>query len=293
MPELPEVETSTRELKTKVRHWTFVDVWTDAAKMIRRPRSFVTFKRQLIGRKIKEVRRRGKIIIFELSGGKTLLVHQKLTGHFLLGRWRFIRGKWVAPPGPLAEKIHRYLHVMFKLDNGQQLAFIDLRKFGWFQLLDSDKVTKVRALRELGPEPLERSFTFKKFKKALGSSRGRIKQVLMNQKIIAGIGNIYSDEILWQAKIHPLRPVPSLKEEELKRIYQNIKKTLREAIKARGSTVPSKAEEYRTIEGRRGRYQLRHQVYRREGERCARCQGKIKRVKLGARSAHYCPRCQI
>jgi len=288
MPELPEVETTVRELKKKVLGRTFLDVWTDFPKMIKRPKDFEQFKKEIKGKEIKDVKRRGKNILFELSRNKTLLVHQKLTGHFLLGKWQKVDNKWTPPPGPLLEKVNTYIHLLFTLGNGQMLALSDLRKFAKAELWESDKLKESEVLKSLGPEPLEKSFTFKKFKEVLSNKKGEIKQVLMDQTVIAGIGNIYSDEILFEAKVHPFKDASELSETELKKIYRAIKKILPLAVKLQGESI----SDYRALSGKRGFFDKARKVYRREGEKCSRCGTKIKRAKIGGRSAHFCPKCQ-
>ena len=291
MPELPEVETAVRDLKRTqppILGARFVDVWTDFRKMIKLPKTFEQFKKEIKGKKIQKIWRRGKNILFELSGNKTLLIHQKLTGHLLLGKWEKIAGQWQAAiPGPLAEDpMNRFLHLMFWLDDGRMLALSDLRKFAKVELLDQEELKK--ELSSLGPEPLEKSFTFEKFKKTLESKKGKIKQVLMDQEIIAGIGNIYSDEILWQAKIYPFKDVSKLSRSDLDRIYQAMREILPRAIELGGESI----SDFRRISGERGYFDKERKVYRRAGEKCSRCGTIIKRAKLAGRSAHFCPKCQ-
>jgi len=286
MPELPEVETTVRDLQKKILGRKIKDIWTDFQKMIKKPRDFKDFKKGIEGRKIENIRRRGKNILIDLSGNKTLLIHQKLTGHLLLGKWKKKGNIWLPPPGPLSEKVNTYIHLLFTFDGGQQLALSDLRKFAKAELLNKDELKK--ELSSLGPEPLDKSFTFENFTEALSRPRGKIKQVLMDQTVIAGIGNIYSDEILWRAKVHPFKEISQLSEKELKNIYRAIKKTLPLAIKLCGESI----SDYRTLFGEAGFFDKARKVYRREGEKCNRCGTIIKRVKLAGRSAHFCPQCQ-
>lgn len=289
MPELPEVETTVCDLRKKVLGRTFVGIWTDFRKMIKKPKNFEEFKKVLKGKRIKSIRRRGKNILFDLSDGKTLLIHQKLMGHLLLGKWVRKDGRWIAPPGFLSEKANTYIHLLFTLDNGQMLALSDLRKFAKVELWDKEELESSKEMKSLGPEPLEKSFTFEKFKKALlKRKKGKIKQVLMDQKVIAGIGNIYSDEILWKARIHPFKKVLRLEEKELKKIYKALQEILRKAIKLQGESI----SDFRRISGKKGEFDKLRKVYRREGEKCSRCGTIIKKVKLGGRSAHFCPKCQ-
>lgn len=288
MPELPEVETTVRDLQKTILGRKIEDVWSDFKNIIKKPKNFEVLKKQLIGRKIERIRRRGKNILFELSGGKTLLLHQKLTGHLLLGKWQMVNQRWQPETkGALGDSMNKFLHLIFYLDDGRMLALSDLRKFAKVELWSSSELENSEEFKSLGPEPLERSFTFEKFKEIL-PKRGKIKQVLMDQTIIAGIGNIYSDEILWAAKIHPLKDVSKLAEGELKEIYEAIGKILPKAIKLGGESF----SDFRRISGERGYFDKERKVYRREGEKCSRCDTVIKRIKLAGRSAHFCPDCQ-
>jgi formamidopyrimidine-DNA glycosylase len=288
MPELPEVETIVLDLRKKVLGRTFIDVWSDFKKMIKRPKDFEEFKKEIKGKKIEKIWRRGKNILFDLSEDKTLLIHQKLTGHLLLGKWELEKGEWQAKiPGPLAEDpMNRFLHLMFWLDDGRMLALSDLRKFAKVELLDQEELKK--ELSSFGPEPLEKDFTFEKFKKCFENKKGKIKQVLMDQTVIAGIGNIYSDEILWMAKIHPFKEVKRLSDQELKKIYEAMREILPKAIEVGGESI----SDFRRVSGEKGGFDPLRKVYRREGEKCSRCGTIIKRIKLAGRSAHFCPSCQ-
>ncbi|MBZ9572444.1 DNA-formamidopyrimidine glycosylase [Patescibacteria group bacterium] len=288
MPELPEVEITVRDLQKKILGRKIEYIWTDFEKQVKKPKNFKDFKREIKGKKIQKAWRRGKNIIFDLSDGKSLLIHQKLTGHLLLGKWKFKHGKWLPPPGPLSEKINTYIHLLFTFDNSQMLALSDLRKFAKVELWDTKELKNSENLKNLGPEPLERSFNLEKFKETLSGKKGKIKQVLMDQKTIVGIGNIYSDEILWTAKIHPFREIKSLNDIELKKIYKAMRKIPKRAIELKGTSI----SDFRTISGQKGYYEKERKVYRREGEKCFRCGKKIKRVKLAGRSAHFCPKCQ-
>lgn len=293
MPELPEVETTVLDLRKKVLKRTFVDVWIDPALLkkggaMKLPNSFEQFRKEIKGEKIEKIWRRGKNILFDFSGDKTLLIHQKLTGHLLLGYWILDNGYWRPKnPGLLGERINTYIHLLFTLDNGKMLVLSDLRKFAKVELLD--KKTLEKELISLGPEPLEKGFTFERFKECLSEKKGRIKQVLMDQKVIAGIGNIYSDEILWQAKIHPFKETKQLRDEEIKKIYDTMREILPKAIGVGGESI----SDFRRISGEKGGFDSLRKVYRREGEKCSRCGTIIKRLKLDGRSAHFCPMCQV
>jgi formamidopyrimidine-DNA glycosylase len=287
MPELPEVETIVRDLNRKVLNRAFLNVWSDEKRLVKKPGNFEEFKKKIKGKKILKIWRRAKNIIFNLSGGYILLIHQKLTGHLLCGKWKMTNGKWQPlTKGPLEDPKNRFIHLVFWLDNNDMIALCDLRKFAKVELLDKEELKK--ELSSFGPEPLAENFTFEKFKEVLAGKKGKIKQILMNQEIIAGIGNIYSDEVLWRAKVHPQKDVSELKESELELIYQNIKKVLQQAIKLRGESI----SDFRDTSGEKGFFDTARKVYQREGEKCPRCGTIIKRLKIGGRSAHFCPNCQ-
>jgi len=298
MPELPEVETIIRELREKVLLRTFFDIWTDNSKMIyfcndckkqiKDQKDFNKFKKEIKGKTIKNIWRRGKNIIFDLSGNKSLLIHQKLTGHLLVGQWVLNKGSWEPINNNfLKEPVNRYIHLMFWISGDLMIALSDLRKFAKVELWDSDKLKESKELNELGPEPLDKGFTFKKFKEIL-PKKGKIKQILMNQSVIAGIGNIYSDEILWEARICPLKDISELSEQNLKEIYQAIKKVLKKAIELKGESF----SDFRRTSGEKGNFDEERKVYQRKGEKCSRCGSIIKKIKIGGRPAHFCPACQ-
>jgi formamidopyrimidine-DNA glycosylase len=303
MPELPEVETIAKDLDREIKGRTIKGLWTDWPKYFKLPKGEKLFKKHIIGKKITGVGRRGKNVLIHLSDGHLLLVHQKMSGHLLAGQWRKIGTKdrrklsepwagqkWlpVAVKGPLLDPMNRFIRLIFFLDKGEMLALSDLRRFAKVICGPREKVFDLPDLKDLGPEPLEKGFTFAKFKNLFKDKNGRIKQVLMDQSFVVGIGNIYADETLWLAKIHPLRRLDSLSPAELKRIYVAMITTLRKAVKLRGSSI----DDYRDGFGRRGGYDLVRYVYQREGKKCPRCGRKIKRMKIGGRSAHFCENCQ-
>ncbi|MBM3250861.1 MAG: DNA-formamidopyrimidine glycosylase [Candidatus Nealsonbacteria bacterium] len=279
MPELPEVETTIRILKQtqpQILKAGFVDIWTDFPGTVKKPVKFNRFKKEILAKKIKRIWRRGKNIIFELSDDYSLLIHQKLTGHLLYGEW------------DKKDRANSYIHLKFFLDNNEILALSDLRKFAKVELWKTEELLNSKEFQELGPDPLDKKFTFKKYKNLLINKKIKIKQILMDQKVIAGIGNIYSDEILWRARVHPFRQVNKLTEKELKDIYKNIKSVLVKAVKLGGESF----SDYRNPAGKKGFFDEERKVYRREGEKCPNCGVKIKRLKMGGRSAHFCPFCQ-
>jgi len=291
MPELPEVESTVQGLRRTIISKIIQDVWTDTKKLVKKPSSFKAFKKELIGKQIKKIRRRGKNILIDLSDSKTLLIHQKMTGHLLFGKWKLEKGKWISKvKGPLLnDPRNDYLRFIIFFQDEKQLALSDLRKFAKIELWDKLELESSKQFKKLGPEPLEKGFTFKKFKKALNKKkRGKIKQVLMDQNIIVGIGNIYSDEILWQAKIHPFQDVSKIKEQELKRIYTATKNILKKAVKLKGTSI----SDFRLVDGSKGYYESKRKAYQKTGQKCSRCKTTIKREKMANRSVHFCSKCQ-
>lgn len=288
MPELPEVETTVKILQTKVLDRTFVDIWTNSPPLIKRPQSFLDFKSQVKGRKILNIERRGKNIIFTLSDNLAMLVHQKMTGHLLYGKWKEENGKWVSQiGGPLkSDPQNRFLHVIFFLDNGCQMALSDLRKFAKVELWGQKELSLASTLKNLGQDALKISLT--KFAEKIKAQKGKIKQVLMDQEVIAGIGNIYSDEILFEAKINPQTISKELKQNQIKTIYKAMQSILKIAIKQGGTSF----SDFRNPNGEKGNFGDIAKVYRKFGQKCPRCKTKISRIKMGGRSAHFCPKCQ-
>jgi formamidopyrimidine-DNA glycosylase len=287
MPELPEVQTTVNNLKPKALNRAFVGVWSDWKKTIKKPANFFEFEKQIKNKKIKNVWRRAKNIIFDLTDGYSLLVHQKMTGHLLFGEWVLKNGKWQAKGnGFLADKINGFIHVMFFFDNGKMLALSDARKFAKIELQKTEELKK--EFKKLGPEPLNKNFTFEKFSQILKNKNSKIKQVLMDQSVVAGIGNIYASEALWMAKIHPESKASSVNAEKLRDLYQSIKKVLELSIKLGGESF----SDYRKPDGSEGGYDSKRKVYRREGQNCNRCGYAIKKMKIGQRGTFYCPNCQ-
>lgn len=290
---MPEVETTVRGLRKTIIGLAIRDVWTDLATKDKRktntvadPKYFKVFKKEILNKKILSVERRAKNILINMSGRKTILVHMKMTGYLFYGKDPRIK----------------YAHVIFSLTSprpspykGEEvsyLVFSDLRKFGKITLLDTKTAHDSKHLNNIGPEPLDKNFDFHKFKEIIQASSAKasagrgIKTVLMDQSIIAGIGNIYSDEILWRAGVHPERKVSAITEKELKLIFKAIKETLKKGIDFGGDSM----SDYRNIHGLPGKFQLHHEAYRRTGEKCRKkgCKGIIKRKMVNGRSAHFC-----
>jgi len=291
MPELPEVQTTVNGLRKNLVGLKIKDVWSNWTKTLK-GLSFPSFKKEISGKKILSAERRGKNILLNLSDEKTILIHMKMTGHLIYGKWELKAGAWKAKENtPLTDPLNRFIHFIFFLSDGNQLAFSDMRKFAKIVLLDTPKVFESPDLAKLGPDPLDKKFDWKKLKeRLLKRPNGKIKQILMDQTILAGIGNIYSDEILWETRIHPLTKIKNISDEKMKQILSAMKKILTNSIRLGGDSM----SDYRNIEGKKGRYQLEHKIYGRFGEQCKRkgCKSLVKKIKIGGRTAHYCETCQ-
>ncbi|MEK7603731.1 MAG: bifunctional DNA-formamidopyrimidine glycosylase/DNA-(apurinic or apyrimidinic site) lyase [Patescibacteria group bacterium] len=289
MPELPEVQNTVNDLRKKLVGLKFKDVWTDWPKTFKKAGGFENFKKAIKNKKILSVRRRAKFIIIDIEGKYGIFIHQKISGHLLYGKWRLAEGKWRSViKGPLKDDPeNKYIRTIWLLSNGYQLAFSDLRRFGKIALIKDGDLSEAPEIKNLGPEPLEISFS--QFKKLFEKKKGRIKQVLMDPFFIVGIGNIYSDEILWKSGIHPLSRTENLSGADLKKIHNSIQDILKKAIKAGGTSI----QDYRKISGEMGRYQNYTKAYHKEGEKCFKKDGGIiQRIKVAGRSAHFCPKHQ-
>jgi formamidopyrimidine-DNA glycosylase len=233
----------------------------------------------------------------EAKSQKTILVHMKMTGHLLYGKYHFNKyakkDLWEPiEPESLKDPFNRHVHFVISFSNKKFLALSDTRKFAKVTLIENKSHLDSDHLNKIGPEPLDKSFTFDKFVPRLKlKPNGKIKQVLMDQTIIAGIGNIYADESLWHAGIHPTRKVISIKNHELKSLFLAIKNTLSRSIDFGGDSM----SDYRNIHGRKGGFQETHHAYKKTGSKCDKkgCRGKIVRMVVGARGTHYCNKHQI
>lgn len=290
MPELPEVETIVRELRKKIIGLRIVDFWSDKEKPVRQAGGMAKFKKEIKNKKILSIMRRAKFIVIDLEGDKSLFIHQKISGHLMYGHWELKNNQWLSKiSGPLKEERENgYIRYIWILSNGYQLAMSDLRRFSRIILVKDRDVSGLKEIRDLGPEPLE--IDFKKFKSLFNKKRGNIKPVLMDPFFIVGIGNIYSDEILWDSGFHPLSRVENLREGDLRKIFFSTQKILKKAIAAKGSSV----DDYRMPSGEKGRYQEMEKAYQQTGKKCSKKDGgTIKRLKVGGRSAHFCPKHQV
>jgi formamidopyrimidine-DNA glycosylase len=265
MPELPEVETVKRELEKVVLGKKITEVCVHHPTVIREP-SVQNFKKGLAGATIKNILRKAKVLILELSNGKSLVIHLKMTGQLVY-------------PGNAKQA-----RVVFRLSDGKTLDFNDQRLFAELRLLDDWR--NFQFIQGLGPEPFDLSLD--DFKQMLAKKKSKIKPLLMDQTFISGIGNLYAAEALFRARINPERPADSLSDKEKELLFKEIKDTLTEAIKYKGSSV----DQYVRLSGEPGAYVKYHKVYDRKGQPCLVCKTPIKRTALGGRGTYFCPRCQ-
>ncbi|HMF82849.1 MAG TPA: bifunctional DNA-formamidopyrimidine glycosylase/DNA-(apurinic or apyrimidinic site) lyase [Acidimicrobiia bacterium] len=279
MPELPEVEVVRRDLEREIVGKRVKAVDADGMRSIRRHHNRKQFANRLVGKRVTGIERRGKYILARLDGGDVLVIHLGMSG-------QLVRAKGAR------ESMPKHTHVVITFTQGGQLRFIDPRTFGEMFVTELDGVEKeVSELSHLGIDPLEDAMSWDRFGRLVASKHMKLKSLLMDQKFLAGIGNIYSDEILFGAGLRWDRMSDSLSSEEIRRLYRSMVETLQEAVKHRGSSLAD--EQYVDLNGKQGEYQLYHKVYAREGEACRRCRKPIVRQRVGGRSTFFCEACQV
>jgi len=284
MPELPEVETIKRSLQKAIVGKKIVDIEVRKAKI------FQGDTKEVIGKTIEKVERRGKILIIQLSGGKNLLVHFKLTGQMVWAS-RVGEGVTVGHPIPFAgtKLPAKTTHVIFEIDGGR-LFYNDLRQFGWIKVVESSKLKVKSEVAKLGVEPFDKEFTVDYLTQVFSKTSRPIKLILMDQEKIAGVGNIYANDALFEAGILPAKPAKKLNNLEIEKLRKAVIKVLEDGLKFGGSSAADEA--YIKPSGEKGEYQEHFRVYQRDGEKCRKCGGVIKRVNLGGRGTFWCPACQ-
>lgn len=284
MPELPEVQTIVDDLNKKVVGQKITAAWCNWPKL--------KAVEKTIGHEIKTIKRRGKNILFYLNyGGSTsiLLVHQKMTGHLLIGKWKIADNKAIPlEPPAIKEKVNGYIHFVLTLDDGRMIGFSDLRKFGKVLFGSRSEIENLSDLSKLGPDALDLKLSANELWNRLKNKSKTIYQTLMDQEVIAGIGNIYASDILHEAKIHPFKISKNLKLNQVVKILKAARKILQLALKLRGTSIA----DYRDTAGEEGYYAQKRLIYQREGEKCRHCGHVVKRVKKGGRSAFFCSKCQ-
>lgn len=303
MPELPEVTTTVNGLQRILPRLTISAVWTDLAKeKVSRPdflqsikslKFYKNFEKIVVGAKVLKVERRAKNILIHLDNSYTILMHLKMTGHIMIGRYDYNKkeNKWHVHKEEKNTALHdpynRFIHFVFTLSSGKHMVFCDSRKFGKITFVKTEDIHDSVHLKGTGPEPLDNKFSFENFENVLLSKKsGKIKLTLMDPKVIAGIGNIYSDEMLWLAGIHPLSSINKIPKNKLKDLYKGMQDVLLKGIDFGGDSM----SDYRNVDGKRGEFQNKHNAYRKNKEKCSKkgCSGVIIKAITGGRSAHFC-----
>ncbi|HEU5065704.1 MAG TPA: bifunctional DNA-formamidopyrimidine glycosylase/DNA-(apurinic or apyrimidinic site) lyase [Gaiellaceae bacterium] len=274
MPELPEVETIRVGLEPHLVGRTFDEVEIDDPRLTRPfdPREVAA---QLVGERVQSLDRRGKYLVVRFESGRVLLIHLRMTGSLLLLR-----------DGTAADD--PYCRAVVKLDNGSDVAYRDVRRFGTWLLLQPGELEPYLAER-IGAEPLGRSLSARSLADRIARRRAPLKALVLDQRLFAGVGNIYADEALWWARLHPLRPGNELTADELGSLVKAIRRALRLGIARQGATL----RDYRAADGGRGSMQTEFRVYGREGEPCTRCGHGIEKTRVAGRGTWYCPGCQV
>jgi formamidopyrimidine-DNA glycosylase len=285
MPELPEVETIKNDLNKLARGQLILRLEVRKPKLLKPSTKAVRWA--IVGKVIKQIERRGKLLIFYLNGEHLLLMHLKMTGQIV---WQPPRGRFLTGGHPIvgvSSVPNRFTHLTIYFKSGARLYFNDVRQFGYWQVIAKKELPKIYS--KFGPEPFSLEFTRESFWQSL-KKRGRttIKAVLLDQKVVAGIGNIYADESLFLARVRPSKRVSTLSKNNAGDIYKAIKVILARAIKARGTSFNS----YVDGQGRKGTYWEKRLVYGRRGEKCKRCRNIILKTLVAGRGTHYCARCQ-
>lgn len=288
MPELPEVETVRRGLHELIIGREVAAVSFDTPKGF--PNAPSDVDEFLKGAKVLSVRRRAKVLLIDLSSEYTLVIHLKMTGQLVFRSKEAVFGAGHPNDSLIGELPDRSTRVTLSFRDGSQLYFNDQRKFGWMKLMPTIEVPNIDFMKKVGPEPLEADFTADEFRERfVRRARSLIKAALLDQTVVAGVGNIYADESLWGAKIHPKRLVASITPKEFESLYHELRDVMNLAIEKGGSTDKN----YVNAEGKRGSYMDFARVFRREGQACPRCQTTIIKFKAAGRGTHICPHCQV
>lgn len=286
MPELPEVETVRRGLQELIIGRTVIRVDHDTPKSF--PNASADVQQFLVNASITDVRRRAKVLMIDLSSEYTLVIHLKMTGQ-LVYRGETVFGAGHPNVSLIGQLPDRSTRVTIEFVDGSKLFFNDQRKFGWVRLLPTLEVSNIDFMKKVGPEPLEADFTAGEFAGRFSRrAKTSIKAALLDQTVVAGVGNIYADESLWGAKIHPKRLVGTITPDEFELLYTELRAVMNLAIEKGGSTDKN----YVNAEGKRGSYMDFARVFRREGQECPRCQNEIIKFKAAGRGTHICPYCQ-
>jgi len=278
MPELPEVETIRRGLEYYLVGHKIVDV------EVKVPKLFEGNPKDIIGSKVVKVRRFGKGLVVDLSNSYSLAIHVKLTGQLI---YRDEKTKDIPVSSKVGTVPSKFTHVTFTLDKNAYLYYNDIRRFGWIKVVKTSEVQNLPFFKSMGPEPFK-DLILDYFSKVLSKSNLAVKPLIMDQKRIGGIGNIYANDALYLAKIDPKRPAKSLSSNEVKSLFDAVHKVMEKGMKYGGSSELT----YVNVLGQEGEYQRHTLVYGRQGDICERCRGRIKKYFLGGRGTYWCEKCQ-
>ena len=284
MPELPEVETIRKQLDKVLKGREVVEV------EVLRKKSFRGKRKNLIGKKVEGIERRAKLLVMVFKGRERLLIHLKMTGQLV---WVKRGKKRVVGGHPTADWINelpsKHTRVIIDFKNGEKLYFNDMRVFGWMKSVKENEWKKIE--KEMPVDVVDKEFTVKYLKNVLKNSRRAVKMVIMDQKKMGGVGNIYANDGLYLANIRPDKKAKDLSDEEISKLHKNLIRVMKEGIKMGGATASD--ERFVDVYGLGGRYQEKFKIYDREGEKCRRCGEKVRKIKLGGRGTYFCSRCQI
>lgn len=273
MPELPEVETIKRQLDKIITKKKIKDVRVLYPKIIKGTRKEI-FKKLLFGKEVKKVKRRAKLLIIEVNNDLSILIHLRMTGQILFKNQN--------------EKFDQHTHVIIDFEDGKSLYYRDIRKFGSIKLIKSKEIFNHPEVKRLGVEPLEKSLNISKIKTLMNGKKAMVKSLLLRQDLISGLGNIYTDEILFEAGIFPKRSGDSLSDEDWQSILNAMKRILKKSIKEKGTTF----RDYVGVDDGKGNYKSYLKVYQRAGKSCVNCTSHIKKIKVYGRGTYFCPFCQ-
>lgn len=277
MPELPEVEVNRRGLNYLLRDKVIKEIEVYWPNIVVGFEQQPNWENQIINQRIIEIKRRGKYLIFRLNEG-SIVSHLRMEGKYFYYNLK-----------ELPNEKAKHTHVIFRFKDDSELHYNDVRKFGRMEYLETDQLLNYFEARQIGPEPVATEFKLDEFSEQLNKSKQNIKAALLSQKYVAGLGNIYVDEVLFRTGIHPLIKADKLNKQQVKALYSDIIKVIEEAIEAGGSSIRT----YRNTVGESGNYQKQLKVYGRTNEPCVKCQTPIEKIRVAQRGTHICPRCQV
>ena len=274
MPELPEVEAVRRTLENLIVGKEITNVWATYPNIVKEPNVFEQFAERMKGEVFESILRKGKFLILE-TNNYAIVSHLRMEGKYVLA--------------DVKDAYHKHVHIFFTFSDGTELRYEDVRKFGTMHLTKKGQHLETSSLKKLGPDVIDEHFTEKYLNEKIKNSQRNIKNLLLDQEIVAGLGNIYVDEVLFQAKIHPLQIGKVITKQERVKLVQGAKEILQKAVEMGGSTIRT----YVNAQGKAGTFQNALKVYGRANEPCIHCKTEIEKIKVSGRGTHYCPKCQI